>query len=117
MGWWHMVVQSTVDLMVSWVTQWIDEQDPEALAAAILAETPITDTLFQRYQGWTLAFARGYLGPQGLATLRAAGPPEWTMVVDRLCVVRPVWGQLFWDHETWFHAQLATARDRFIAAT
>lgn len=97
------------------VVAWVDRTPLPELARLATAEAPVAQQLANEYPPWMRRFARGYLGPEGVAALRAAGPSTWAAVVDYLCSARPDAGLWIMAHEDWFYRELSRARDLFLA--
>jgi hypothetical protein len=97
------------------VQQWIAGLPPGQLAAWAAAEVDVVPSLLGRWPTWARRFAVGWIGPEGMAWLRRAGETEWRAVVDALCAWRADVAEIIWPHETWFHRQLAGARDVLVA--
>jgi hypothetical protein len=99
---------------VQWIGPWLAAQGPAQLAAWAQAQTDLVPLVLGRFPLWMRRVALRHVPPEVRAALATAGPAQWAAVVDALCVRWPAVGVVAWQHEAWFHRQLAAARDAFL---
>ena len=106
---------ASVGDFAGWVETWLRGRGTAWVIQQATAEADLRPAMAQAFPVPLRRFGRGFLGVQGLAALRACGPPEWQEITSRIMAMHGDWAPALWAHEAWFHRQLAQARDLFLA--
>jgi len=96
------------------VGPWLAAQGPAQVRQWAEARADLATLLLGRFPPWMRRVALNHTPPAVRQALAAAGPAQWRAVVDGLLARWPAIGVICWQHEAWFTAQLAAARDRFL---
>jgi hypothetical protein len=99
--------------MVQAVVAWVDQQAWDQLVQWVTQEAAIAEQLVGQYPPWLRRMGWAALSPADRTLLAQAGPAEWAALLEAVARLRPAAGQLFWQHEAWFHRECARARDLF----
>lgn len=88
--------------------QWVAEQDSAWLETMAQSRAPLLPVLQEEFGPFKLRLMKTLLSSRDKQAIRSMSRKEWDALLTALVERAPGTGVIFWEHQRWYYAQMAS---------